>query len=259
MTTAIYGAVAGRRPMSVPRMSRVVGALALLALGLAACARVPEIPFDRTANVVKTIGLVTPRFPDSASVILASTPGQSFGLIGALIDGAMQSDRDSRFKAVLEQQSFSAQDKFQQAVTVGLAARGYSVVSVPMTRDKADFVAKYPTDTGPPVDAYLDLVTTAYGYIAAGVRDSTPYRPNFVVKARLVRATDSTVLMQDTVIYNPIGPGALQGAKGVVTVAPDPQFQFTSFDLLASDPAKAAMGLDVATVQTAQTVCDLLR
>jgi hypothetical protein len=64
--------------------------------------------------------------------------------------------------------------------------------------------------------------------------------------------------MQDVVVYNPVGPASRAG-KGVVTVAPDPQFQFTSFDLLESDPTKATMGLDVATVQTAQTVCDLLK
>lgn len=242
------------------RIGRLVGPLALLALCLAGCAGLPEIPYDRSATEIKTIGLITPKFPDDAKIVLASTPGQSFGLIGALIDGAIETNHEARFKDVLASKSYSAKGRFQGAVIAGLTARGYTVVTIPVSRDETQFVSKYPTESGPPVDAYLDLVTTGYGYIAAGIRDSTPYRPVIAVRVRLVRAADSSVLMQDIVVYNPVGPATRSGAmKGAVTVAPDPQFQFTSFDSLEDNPDMATAGLDVAIQRTADAVCDLLK
>ena len=243
------------------RKFRTLGALALLGVSLAACASIPEIPYDRSsATDIKTIGVVTPSFPDNASVVLASTPGQSFGLIGALIDAGIEANHESRLKAVLDKEKFSAKDMFLQRLTSGLEARGYTVVPVAMTRTQADFATKYPTDDAPKVDAYLDLVTSGYGYAAAGIQDSTPYRPSFVAKVRLVRAKDSSVLMQDVVAYNPIGPAAAAAhAKSMVTVAPDPGYQFSSFDGIENNPDLATRGLAVAIDQSAKTVSDLLK
>ena len=57
----------------------------MLAVTLGGCT-VPKIPFDRSAaGHVRTIGIVTPGFPSGPSVELASSVGQSFGLIGALV------------------------------------------------------------------------------------------------------------------------------------------------------------------------------
>jgi len=139
-------------------------------------------------------------------------------------------------------------------VTEQLQSEGYTVTIVPVKRDSFDFLAHYPTDAESKVDAYLDLVTTAYGYAAAGVRASTPYRPAFVVRAKLVRASDASVLMQDLVIYNPIN-----ATKKAITIAPDASYQFKDFDALVADPENAAKGLRVAIEQSTLTMTKLLK
>jgi hypothetical protein len=224
------------------------------ALLLGACAA-PEIPFDRTQqNQVQHIGVVTPKFPTGARVILASTVGRSFGLIGALIDAGMEASRESKFTAILEQQNFNEQDVFLAKLTASLEGQGYKVSMISFQRQGTDFAGSYPVGQEPKVDAYLDLVVTGYGYIAAGIGNSTPYRPICQVRARLVSAKDSSVLMQDLVTYNPYGP-----TEHMVTIAPDPAAQYTTFDQLVADPAGAVKGLQNATEQTADTVGKLLQ
>ncbi len=225
---------------------------AILAVSsLVACAAVPEIPYDRTeAAQINTIGIVTPQVPDGPSVVLASTIGQSFGLIGAVIDASMKANRDSQFKALLAARNFSVQDTLLKALGDGLQAQGYRILTVSAIHDRADFLAHYPPA---PVDAYLDVVVLGYGYIAAGITSSLPYRPFFVARARLVRARDSSVLMQDFVIYNPYG-----SPSNAVTIAPDAQKQFTDFDSLIADPTDAVVWLQDASDKSAQTIDKLL-
>ena len=233
---------------------RVAAATLAAAVMLAGCAGQPEIPYDRAAKAqIKKIGIVTPVFAEP-SVILLNSVGSSFGLIGALADSSMQSNRDAKFKTLLLQQKYSPQDHFLERVTQGLRAAGYTVVNVTVKRDGSDFVEKYPSGDGQAVDAYLDLVAPVYGYIANGTGDSTPYRPRVVVKARLVSAKDSSVLMQDRVVYNPLGPD-----NTAVTIPADPALQFKDFDALVASPANAAKGLRVATEQSAQTISKLLQ
>jgi hypothetical protein len=237
-------------------MNALRGAAAMLAAAvvLAGCAGQPEIPYDRAAKAqIKKIGIVTPAFAEP-SVILLNSVGSNFGLIGALADAGVQSNRDSKLKAMLQQQKYSPQDYFIEHVTKDLRAAGYTVVMVPVKRDGSDFVEKYPSGDGQAVDAYLDLVAPVYGYIANGTGDSTPYRPRVVVKARLVSAKDSSVLMQDRVLYNPLGPDST-----AVTIPADPALQFKDFDALAASPQTAVRGLRVATEQSAQTVAKLLQ
>ncbi len=235
---------------------RKLRALALLAMvGLAGCAA-PEIPFDRSsAGEVNSIGIITPHFPSGAHVVLASSVGQSFGLIGALVDAGMRSNRESQLKTVLQQQNFSAEEILLAKLRAGLTARGYSVTMIPYQHDQAEFASHYPTDKEPKVDAYLDLVTMGYGYIAAGIGGNTPYRPQVGIRARLVRARDSAILMQDEVIYNQVGPSSGKA----VTIAPDPSYQFRDFDALIAQPEGAVNGLRVAIDQSAETVGLLLK
>ena len=226
------------------------------AILLVGCNTLPEIPYDRSgAGNIKTIGIITPSFPGEPVVVLASTIGQSLGLVGALADAAMRSNREASFTSMLRERNFSAQDTFVQSLIAGLEAQGYSATVIPIKRDNAEFATRYPKNAEPKVDAYLDLVTVVYGYYAAGIRGSTPYRPVFAVRARLVRATDSSVLMQEQVIYNPLNPNAKVG----VTIAPDPQYQFRNFDTLMADPDKAVQGLQGAIAKSTEMVTALLK
>lgn len=236
------------------RFGALVGTLAFLVVGCAA----PGIPYDRSAAEVKTIGFVTPSVPADASVVLASSVGQSFGLIGALIDAGIQSSREAKFKDVLTQHNFAAETVFVQNMTAALRQYGYQVALIPLTRPDSEFLARYPTESEAKVDAYLDVVVNRYGYAAAGIRSSTPFRPWVAVRVRLVSAKNGDVLMQDTVIYNAINPGAPYNAHAVI-VAPDPGYEFGSFDDLVGSPANAVKGLHVALEQSAQTVSTLLK
>lgn len=233
---------------------RFAAILAVLALALSGCAtRLTEIPFDRQATGnVKTIGIVTPKIPEDPLVVLASNPGQSFGLIGALVNSGMQANRESTFKTLLTERNFSVQEKFLQALTAGLTAQGYNVTVIPANRDKNGFLTAYPPS---PVDAYLDVFTMGYGYVAAGIKDRTPYRPFYGLRVKLVRAADtSSVLMDDAIFYNPINP-----PTNAISISPDPDYQFVDFDTLMGDPNKAVAGLQIAVEKSASTISNLLR
>ena len=125
---------------------------------LAACALQP-IPFDhQKAAEVKTIGVVTPYIPNGPAVVLASSVGQSFGLIGGLIDLSMQEARETKFKSAIEPHNFSAHDICLAEAKARLEELGYSVVMVPVERPSLGFLKTYPKDQEPKVDAYLDIV-----------------------------------------------------------------------------------------------------
>lgn len=228
---------------------------AVLLIALGGCATKPEIPFDRaTTPDVKTIGVLTPRFPDGAVVYLASSPAQSFGLLGALVDSGMQANREATFKTILDDRHFSVQDDFLQSLTDSLKAQNFNVTMVPVQRDRVDFLAAYPPPENSNVDAYLDIVTFTYGYAAAGIKDSTPYRPYYMLKVKLVRAKDGSVLMQDMIVYNPINAG-----KDMISISADPDYQFVDFDTLTGNSEKAVVGLKVAVGKSASMVGTLLK
>lgn len=225
---------------------------------LAACAAKP-VPFDRTAATsLKDIGVVSPRFPDGPSVILATNVGMSFGLIGALVEAGMQSSRDSRFKAAIEKENLSVPQIFGETLKAELEQAGYRIVPIQTTRNGIEFLAKYPTDAAPKVDAYLDIVTIGYGYVAAGVQAGAPYRPYISMKVRLVSAKDGSVLMQDAIAFNPVGYAGATGAESV-TIPPEPQPLYADFNALEQDPSGAAAGLRVAVEKTAQSTGKLLK
>jgi hypothetical protein len=243
------------------RLVRTTVALAAAVLMLVGCAGKPGIPYDRAAAQVKTIGIITPRVPDGPTVALATNVGQSFGLIGALIDAGMQADRESRLVAAIKPLGGSVPEKFLATLREELQAQGYTLTTIEYPREIQDFVDKYPTNVQPPVDAYLDLVTM-YGYAAAGISSSSPYRPLFAVSVKLVSAKDQSVLMQEDIVYNLIRrPKGIFGdpQKHIITVSPDPAHQFRNFDALMADPSIALQGMQVAAERSAQTLVKLLR
>jgi hypothetical protein len=223
---------------------------------LSGCADKSEIPFDpATAGDIKTIGIITPGLPDSADVILASSIGQSFGLVGALVDASIKANRDSRFNALLKAQGLDPNAAFMAHVKAALEARGYTVVMIDVKRDsQSGFVQALPKSAEPTVDAYLDLAVPRYGYLAAGIGSSNPYRPFCEVLAKLVRANNHAVLMQDHIIYNP-----LNNPEHVVTISPDPQYAFDDVATMEKAPALASSGLRSAIDLSVESMAALIR
>jgi hypothetical protein len=234
--------------------SRLVVAF-MSALVLSACATQPEIPYDKSqAANIKTIGILTPSMPGKPTIWLASDIGQSFGLIGALVDASIQAHRDDVFWKSIDGDQHPPRTAFLNALSGSLRQRGFAVQEVAVTRPDGKFLSAYPKSGGG-VDAYLDIafIGSGYGYVAAAMGKATPFRPFAYVQCRLVRASDGATLMEDTVLDNPIN-----APKTVVTVAPDPSYAFTNFDALNADPTKAVAGMDEAFQKAADTVGDLL-
>ena len=224
------------------------------AVALSGCAHTPEIPYDHATANIHTIGLPTPGFQSTPSVVLASDMGQSFGLIGAAIDAGLQADRDAKFQDILNQQKLSVPDEFSQDIETMLSQHGYKVVQIPVTRKNGILLKDMPA-APEPVDAYLDISVFDYGYIAAGIRDKTPYRPFMILQCKLVKASDGSVLMQDKIELNPVG----KSRDKEITLTPNPDYQFAEFDTLTSHPDKATEGLRESVKQVTTSLGNLLQ
>ncbi|MBI3676192.1 MAG: hypothetical protein HY243_06205 [Proteobacteria bacterium] len=235
---------------------KCIAAAAVTAV-LAGCAAQPEIPFDKSANTnVHTIGIVTPGMPERPTIWLASDMGQSFGLIGALVDAGMEESRDSKVNAMLVNRKFVPRDSFVQALESSLKAQGFDTKAVAVERKQGDYLKSYPATADTGADAYLDISAVNYGYVAAGIGSSTPYRPFVYLLCRLVRASDGSVLMQDSIFYNPVAPFG-QGKN--VSVSPDPAYTFVNFDAMTVEPDRTVTGIDLSLHQTSDALGRLLR
>ena len=221
---------------------------------LAGCAGVPEIPYDKSAANVHVIGLPTPVFSPDASVMLASDPGQSFGLVGALVDLSLQAQRDKEFKALIVGERFNAADEFRNDLTADLEKKGYTIVPIPVVRDKVDLLPQMPASPKP-VDAYLDVAVYGYGYVAAGIGSETPYRPYLTLRCKLLRASDGAVLMQDAVMLNNPFPNNMKA----VSLSPIPEYQFVTMSDLKADPHRTVEGLRSSVAQVASSVAGLMQ
>lgn len=228
--------------------------LAAVAVLVCSCATKPEIPYDRAAANVHSIAVVTPVFPNGASVVLASSVGQSFGLVGALVDAGIRENQESRLKAILNGQNFSARELFMKTLQDGLAADGYSVSAVNVQRPNSRFLEQYPATPEQQPDAYLDIVVNNYGYVSAGVMSDLPYRPQFYTTYRLVSARDKSVLAQDIVWYD-----AYNNPKNIVTISPAPEYVFDNVGMMEKRPADTVAGLRDAIVRSTQTVTGMLK
>lgn len=236
-----------------------IGGLALAGLLLTGCAEQQAIAFDSVAaGKIKTIGLVTMAMPEKPTVKVAATIGQSFGLIGAIVDAGLERARRERVWRMIDGKAQPPREIFAKALQTALEARGYTVRILSVERNDTRFLNTYPTDD-PSVDAYLDIAfhEIGYGYIAASMAKSTPYRPYVYLNSRLVRASDDRVLMRDDVLYNPIRHVVFIDTG--VTIPPSPAYAFVDSDAMANDPLKVKQGIDGALRETAIAIANLLR
>lgn len=239
------------------RLFQTAAVMAVVMVVLAGCASPPpEIPYDRSfSGNIHTIGILTEGYPSGPSAILAANLGASFGLIGGITEGIMRSNRESSLRDIMAGERFKMEDEFESTLVAALIAHGYKVVMVPVARDRSgQLMDKYPDSFPVAADAYLDISVGGYGYIAAAIADSAPYRPFMNARVKLIRAADKSVLMQDIVIYNPYN-----NPKNAVTISSDPTYSFTTFDLIEQNRAGTVTGLKIAADQSAVAVANLLR
>lgn len=233
---------------------RVLKSLCITAsfLMLAGCIS-DEIPFDKASAGIKTIALPTPSISNKPDIALASSIGQSFGLVGALVDVTLKSKRDDQFSAVLKAHDFDVVQVFDGALSDDLTKLGYTVIPVTVPRAGGEFLKTAP-QANPPADAYLDIVISNWGYTAAGISANAPYRPAITLKAKLVRSSDQAVLMQDTIMLNPLQP-----SKKIIDLSPDPRYSFTDFDALMASPDEAVAGERGAMAEVADALGKLVQ
>lgn len=240
-------------------------ALVAVLLVTSACQTIRSIPYERNDQVV-TIAVPTIRLEQRPAVKLASSTSENVavisplgGLIGALVESAIQSEREASLAAILAEREFDSREVLTEALVSALTERGYEVVRAEeVARPDAKFLADYPP-TEPPADAYLDVVVTAHGYLAAGAYDSTPFRPHVYTQVRLV-SPEGRVLMEDHVVYNHVDRRASSnGVVQQVTISPGLGYQYISFSDIEASPDEATEGLARAIGETAETIGVLLQ
>jgi len=239
---------------------KMTAAMAAVAVTITGCATPtnPELPYDRTqSGNPHVIGLIKPAIPERASSpIPVAIPS---GIAGLLVGGTlavMKSNRDASLDQIAKSNSFSFADQFHSSLVAALTAEGYTVKELDLPRDgmkpiKSDVIAGKILG----VDAVLDISVTGYGFVAASGSDDAPYRPYVVASVQLLPASGAKAqLMKDTVIYNPYN-----NPQNVVSIPPDPRYNFVHFSDIEANPANAIQGMLTAADQTGQTVARLLQ
>ncbi|WP_404419086.1 hypothetical protein [Brevundimonas vesicularis] len=212
-------------------------------------------PYERSASNVRTITVLDDSAEDQAIAYEVASMGSNFGLIGALVDAGIQAERRAALNRALETASFDGETLFETRLAEKLGSQGYQVKvqKTDAPRGKRDFLVSYPTPEGP-VDAYIDVVVTHYGYLSAGAFQ--PFRPSVGAKVRLVAANDPTkILMDNRIVCNMMNTEG----SGAITLSPNPAYEFKNREALLEDPARTAAGIQDALYQVADTAAQLLR
>lgn len=231
---------------------KILGVLAILSVGACASPYVAT-PYDRASSNVTRIAMADDSVPPKLSAFEVASIGSNFGLVGALVNAGIQAGREDALTKALAAVEFDPEARLEARMISSLTAQGYEVALVegPL-RAKRDFLVSYPAAAAG-TDAYLDVVVTNYGYLAAGAFQ--PWRPTAQATVRLVSASDpSNVLMENVIVYNTMYP-----AEGVITLTPNPEFSFANQGEMEADPEKLAAGIEDALNQIADTAAQLLR
>jgi hypothetical protein len=233
-------------------MGRRLLALATLVLMSAGCATIPEQKLATSPTPSSTkIVLLPVGIPGRAEITVMHSTGTSFGLVGALVDGARFNAHEKSLAAVLDHQQFDFHAAIAHGVASALQDDGYQVSiagAAPASTERVTWLTPLPDVKDS--DYALDVVFDYFGYAADW--DSKPYLPSVAMKARLTDRSGRQSFYT-RIVYNP----ALsiftksQGPK----IPADEQYGFGSMGDIKSNPSKAAKGLEVAV----QAVVDELR
>ncbi|HEX8223303.1 MAG TPA: hypothetical protein VF605_05760 [Allosphingosinicella sp.] len=209
-------------------------------------------PYVPGAQPIQKVAIADDSVPENMIAPEVASVGSNFGLIGALIDAGVQSSRQAALSGALARVSFNAEDTLERSLVEALSQQGIqaSVVNGPQ-RPKRVFLAQYPNAAGG-VDAYYDVVLTYYGYLSAGA--GQPWRPSADATVRLVSAADRRVLLENRISYNVIA-----APRGVITLSPNPEFEFRNREEMVNNPDRLANGLKDAFQRIASTAAKLIQ
>ncbi len=207
---------------------------------LGACTSFPTQEFNKSANAsLHTIALAPMGMPDKPSVIILNAVGNSFGLIGGIVEATRAANAANELVGELKTGNLDYKTYLPGQVTGALQAGGYAVVALDGTRPAGEtgkFLTKPPQAPG--ADAVMDIYVSYVGYIAAGA--TTDYRPAVHIEARMTDAKTQKVLFADQVYYNNYSPNF---AKQAITLEPDPKVTFNDRAAMLAAPADVTHGL----------------
>jgi len=237
-----------------------VSALLACFVATSAAAEAPSIvPFDKaTAGNIKTIGVVTMAMPAQPTMWhMGGVAGAFGGLLVGAVEQGLQTSRTIELWKIIDGDNHPPQTTFTNALTTALQANGFAVKLIAAPRPDSEFLENYPAD--PQVDAYLDVRFSedcnGYGYFTPGQELANPWKAFAFVSFRLVRASDHTVLAQNTVLHTPWWK---QDTENAVTIPPDEAYSFADYQNIRANPKLATEGLNAALSQTANTIGMLL-
>lgn len=239
--------------MNLPKLT-LISSVALLA---SACASTYEpIPFDRTAAGVKSIAVMDDALPEKPTVYMAATVGSNLGLLGALVDGSVQSSRQKKMLEIFDGQGVDAENVLEQRLMANLKEKGYDVSMMDTgERDNRKLLKDY-DGMGNGTDALLDVVSGGYGYVSAGLKK--PWRPSAHFKVRMIDPQTGDILMENYIAYNPLGFTGQEAKVGAITITPDPVYAFTKMEDMEADPEKTTAGIVAALESVADTMATLV-
>lgn len=241
---------------------RIVPVTAMLALAACAAPIKQVEDADRSVESVKVLSIRSVEMGHN----IFNNPVGYLGLTGAIVAGT--ADR-SRANALREHMGdFDVPGVFQHYLSEAMTARG---LDAEWAEPRVDHAARRAEDeprelvrdgfslrrnyqaamTG---QVQLDLGIQFAGYASDGVGESNPYRPTVMVNVRLVSADGERVLYQNGFHYNAINAG-----EGTVTIAPDPEQVYPSFDdLRSADPMRLHAALQDALRAVAYRIVEEL-
>jgi hypothetical protein len=225
------------------------GALLLLAALLAGCAtRVPLDP--QAAGTVRRLGVLPAALPEGPTSLLRHSPGQQFGLIGAIADEILRAERERGLRGALAGRGFDVGARWQAILADSLRGAGFVVVALPATRGGGRFLEAYPPAE---VDAVLDVVITAYGYQAPHI--VAPFHPHARVRTRLA-TPQGRPLMEETFEF---GPEQMVDFGVLTFIASSPRNAFMHSGQVATDPDRIVAGLEEAMAAIAVRIAGTLQ
>jgi hypothetical protein len=218
-------------------------AVSWLATLTAGCASFPTQEFNRGASQgLHTIAVAPVGLPDEPSVVILNAVGNSFGLVGAIVEASRASNASKEAVTELSAGGFDYRTYLPGQIDAAVKAAGFEVTVLPGTRsggEAAKFLTTLPAAPG--ADAVLDVYVSYLGYAAAGAK--SPYRPAVHLEARLVDPKTQKVLFADQIYYNNFTPAA---AKRAITIEPDPKGVFPDRAAMRAAPAEVTQYLRAA-------------